>query len=265
MLCIQKISALQLHPEVFYRNYQSFWIDEQFCLFLLFGRQLLSSIPFTLLLCYNSLKILFYLWYLCWSLLTVNFSYALCYFFVTNLMTNLRIIQKKLTPYLTVVTVSIGGWPNCNLQLADNNDLLGGSKRLEKTVAVYGMETGSNKCKILINSIIRRPSTNIWMNGKVLEEVEIWLMQAHSAVTRLTVQCKRKQPIFLQSLNSTNHLSHQCCSMDADCRSGETNTSLWKQILKEDAWYIVQRAQNEHIRMATGQYPCWISGIFCQM
>ena len=73
--------------------------------------------------------------------------------------------------------MSIGGWPLCNLQFADDFDMLGGSEeelqqlaeRLEKTVAGYGMEISSDKSKILDNSIKPRPSTNIWMNGKMLE------------------------------------------------------------------------------------------------
>ena len=79
-------------------------------------------------------------------------------------------------------SLSIEGQPLCNLQLADDISLLGGSEdelqqhteRLEKTItAGYGMEISSNKSKVLVNSIKPRPSTNIWMNGKLLNEVEL--------------------------------------------------------------------------------------------
>ena len=72
-------------------------------------------------------------------------------------------------------SVSIGRRPFCNLRCADDIDLLGGSEelqqRLEKTAADYGMEISSDKSKIIANSIKPRPSTNIWMNGNMLEEV----------------------------------------------------------------------------------------------
>ena len=76
-------------------------------------------------------------------------------------------------------SMSTGERPLCNLPSADDIDLLGGHKkelqqltdRLEKTAAGYGMEISSDKGKILVNSIKPRPSTNIWMNGKTLEEV----------------------------------------------------------------------------------------------
>ena len=93
----------------------------------------------------------------------------------------------------------------------DDIDLPGGSEeelqqlteKLEKTATGYGMEIGFDKGKILVNSIKPMPSTNIWMNGKTLEEedqfnypgstqtkdgtsikeVKIRLAQAHSAMT----------------------------------------------------------------------------------
>ena len=66
-------------------------------------------------------------------------------------------------------SVSIGRQPLCNLRLADDIDLLGGreeqlqqlTERLEKTAAGCGMEISSDKSKILVNSIKRRPSTFI--------------------------------------------------------------------------------------------------------
>ena len=95
------------------------------------------------------------------------------------------------------------------------DDLLGGSEeehqqlteRLEKTAAEYGMEISYDKSKFLVNSIKPRPSTNICVNGKTLEEVDhfrylgstqtndgtsikevkIRLAQAHSATTRIAI------------------------------------------------------------------------------
>ena len=43
-------------------------------------------------------------------------------------------------------------------------------ERLDKTAAGYGMEISSNKSKIRVNGIKPRPSTNIRMNGKTLDE-----------------------------------------------------------------------------------------------
>ena len=66
------------------------------------------------------------------------------------------------------------------MQFVDDIALLGGcveglpqfAERQEETVAGYGMEISSDKSKILTNNIKPRRSTNIWMNGKVLEEVD---------------------------------------------------------------------------------------------
>ena len=46
------------------------------------------------------------------------------------------------------------------------------TERLDRTAAGYGMEFSSDKGKILFNGIKLRPSTNIWMNGETLEEVD---------------------------------------------------------------------------------------------
>ena len=101
------------------------------------------------------------------------------------------------------------------MRFADDIDLLDGSEeelqqlteRLGKTAAGYGMEICSDKSKILVNSIKPRPSTNMWINGKMLEEVgqfkyigstqtkdgtsikevKARLLQAHSAMTRLAI------------------------------------------------------------------------------
>ena len=64
------------------------------------------------------------------------------------------------------LTVSIGERPLCNLRIADNIDLLGGSEeerqqlteRLEKTSAgLLHMEISSDKSKLIVNSIKPRP------------------------------------------------------------------------------------------------------------
>ena len=77
-------------------------------------------------------------------------------------------------------SVSMAGRPLCNLPLADDIDVLGGSEeklqqlteRLHKTAAGYGMKNSSDKSHIIVNNITPRPSTSIWMNGNTLEEVE---------------------------------------------------------------------------------------------
>ena len=46
--------------------------------------------------------------------------------------------------------------------------------------------------------------------------------------------------------------------------SGEANPSLWKQMLQEDTWHIIQRKQNERLCMETGQYPGQATGTFIQ-
>ena len=69
-------------------------------------------------------------------------------------------------------SVSIGGRPLCNLQFADDIDLLGSieeelpqlTAKLKKTVADNGLEISSDKSKIIDNSIKPRPSTNICMD-----------------------------------------------------------------------------------------------------
>ena len=45
-------------------------------------------------------------------------------------------------------------------------------RSLEKTAVGYAMEISTDKSKLLSNSIKPRPSTNIWMSGKTLEEVD---------------------------------------------------------------------------------------------
>ena len=53
-------------------------------------------------------------------------------------------------------------------EMKENHQLTG---RLEKTAAWCGMKVISNKSKIHVNSLEPTPSTNMWMNGQVLEEV----------------------------------------------------------------------------------------------
>ena len=70
--------------------------------------------------------------------------------------------------------------PLCNLLFADDIDLLGGSEeelqqlteRLDKTAAGYGVEISYDKSKFIANSIMRGPSTSIWMDGKTMEEMD---------------------------------------------------------------------------------------------
>jgi len=110
------------------------------------------------------------------------------------------------------------------LQFADDIDLLGNSEEelqqltesLKKTAAKYGMEISSDQSKVLINSIKRRPPTNIQMNGQMLEEVDqfkylgstqtkdgtsvkevqLRLAQAQSAMTRLAMPWRNKAISF---------------------------------------------------------------------
>ena len=50
--------------------------------------------------------------------------------------------------------------------------------------------------------------------------------------------------------------------ISTDRESEQTNPSLWKQMLQEDAWHIIQTTQNKRIYTAIGQYPCRTSGTF---
>ena len=76
--------------------------------------------------------------------------------------------------------MSIGRRPLYNQRFADDIDLLESSeeelqqstKRLQETAAEYGMEISPDKSKILVSGIQPRPSTNIQMNGKTLEEMD---------------------------------------------------------------------------------------------
>ena len=87
--------------------------------------------------------------------------------------------------------MSIRGQPLCNLRFAGNIDLLGGNAEklkqldlrsdcMENTAIVYAIEINSDKSKILINSIKPKQATNIWMNGKTLEEVGEFNVPIHT-------------------------------------------------------------------------------------
>ena len=77
------------------------------------------------------------------------------------------------------------------MRFADDIDLLGGSEeeqqqlteRLEKTAAGYGMEICFDKSKIVVNSVKPRPSTNIRMIEKMVEEVD-WFKYLGSTQTK---------------------------------------------------------------------------------
>ena len=66
-----------------------------------------------------------------------------------------------------------------HLRFTDDIDMLGYSEeelqqlneRLEKTAAGYGIGISCDKTKFLVSSIKPRSSTNIWKNGKTLEDV----------------------------------------------------------------------------------------------
>ena len=126
---------------------------------------------------------------------------------------------------ISLSPASIGGRPLCNLQFVDDIDLLWSSEeelqqineKLEKTAAGYGMEISSDKSKE------RRKHT---------------LPMTRPAVAYYG---KTKWSAFLQRLNSIV-LSIQLNGCEswtptADLH-GETNPSLWKQMLQEVSWHI---------------------------
>ena len=73
-------------------------------------------------------------------------------------------------------SISIGGWPICNLRFAEDMGLMGGSNgelrdltnRLVDTAMVYGMKVSTEKSKIMTNST-NNMSADISMNGQRLE------------------------------------------------------------------------------------------------
>ena len=89
-----------------------------------------------------------------------------------------NIMQDALKNYES--KVSIGGRQLCNLRFADDIDLIGRTEkelqelttRLEKSASAFGMEISSEKSKILVNSNTETKTTNIIMNGEILEEVK---------------------------------------------------------------------------------------------
>ena len=75
-------------------------------------------------------------------------------------------------------SISIGGRPTCNLQFADDIDLMGGSNgelqdltnRLVDRTTAYGMEVSTEKSKIMSNST-NNISADFSTNGQKIEEV----------------------------------------------------------------------------------------------
>ena len=86
------------------------------------------------------------------------------------------IMQEILQDHHT--SISIGGRPLCNLQFADDIDLMEGSNnelqdlmsRLTARASAYGMEVSTEKSKVKVNST-NEISVNITMNGEPLEKV----------------------------------------------------------------------------------------------
>ena len=87
-----------------------------------------------------------------------------------------EITHETLQDYHT--SISIGGRPLCNLQFADNIDIMGGScnelqdltNRLAARARAYGMEFSTEKSTVMVNGT-KEISINITMNGQPLEEV----------------------------------------------------------------------------------------------
>ena len=84
-----------------------------------------------------------------------------------------KIIQQTLHDHHT--SISIGRRPICNLQFADDIDLMGGSNGelqdltngLADRATAYGMEVSTEKSKIITNSM-NNISADISMNGQNL-------------------------------------------------------------------------------------------------
>ncbi|KAI8509548.1 hypothetical protein Bbelb_133960 [Branchiostoma belcheri] len=88
-----------------------------------------------------------------------------------------KIMQDTLQDYYT--SISIGGRRICNLRFADDIDLLGGSNaelqeltdRLTQSADSFGMETSTEKSKVMVNSR-NEVKAVMYMNGEQLEEVD---------------------------------------------------------------------------------------------
>ena len=88
-----------------------------------------------------------------------------------------RIMQDTLQNNHT--SISIGGRPICNLRFADDIDLMGSSNselqdltdNLINSSKAYGMEVSSEKSKVMVKSTRPNLTSNILMNGELLEEV----------------------------------------------------------------------------------------------
>ena len=91
-----------------------------------------------------------------------------------------KMMLKKFTPHCHQCPLEDDRFATCNLLTIlvfwktvknnCNNSLNGWRKQQQ----YYGMEIGSDKSKILVESTKTWPSTKIQMNGKVLEEVYLF-------------------------------------------------------------------------------------------
>ena len=104
------------------------------------------------------------------------------------------------------------------------------------------------------------PSTYIWMNGKVLEEVGVGQF-----IYLRSAQTKAGASVFLQWLSSTNHLSCQYCSLDV-------RAVRWLRIWRDESKPFKTNAaggclayhtkNTKQIYMTTVQCLHWRSGTF---
>ena len=88
-----------------------------------------------------------------------------------------QIMQETLHNHSS--SVSIGGYPLCNLRFADDIDLMAGSEqelqnltdRLTGTAAKYGMEINTEKSEVLVNTYDKDIVARIVVGGEKLQEV----------------------------------------------------------------------------------------------
>ena len=193
-------------------------------------------------------------------------------------------------------SASIGGWPLCNLQFVDDIDRLGGSEelqqlteRLEKTVGGYGVEISSNISKLLVKRIKLRSLVNIWMNGKNSgRSGPVQIPRIHTNqrenITKGSEDQNGASTLSHDKTNNAMNKSHQLSyqdqtlqvtclvntalwvwELDDDDGSGEANAGLWKWMLQENAWHIIQRAQNQtnmYGKRSTSSPDVW--SFYCQ-
>ena len=125
--------------------------------------------------------------------------------------------------------LSTGRRPLCKWQFSGDIDLLIGSEedfqqlieRLENSPAGYCLRISSDKSKILVNGIKLRLSTNIWMNGKTLEEVD---------QLKYRIQANQRWNINKGSKHHTGQLGHDKASNSTMGKqsSFRTNIKLYK-------------------------------------